>query len=109
MGLHNLGEGLAIGASFSSGAWELSWLLIIGFALHNGTEGFGMIGAAGNASLSLRDALLLGVGGGVPTCLGTLLSGLALSSAFSLVWNALAAGSLLYVVFPLVTLAGNSP
>jgi ZIP family zinc transporter len=107
MGLHNLGEGLAIGASFSSGAWQLSWMLVIGFALHNGTEGFGIIGAAGKASLSLRDSLLLGVVGGVPTCLGTLLSGLALSPSFSLVWYALAAGSLLYVVFTLSTLAGG--
>lgn len=107
MGLHNLGEGLAIGASYSSGAWALSWLLIIGFALHNGTEGFGIIGAAGKATLSFRDALLLGVVGGVPTCLGTLLSSLTLSPSFSLVWYALAAGSLLYVVFTLVALAGS--
>ena len=47
MGLHNLGEGLAIGASFSQGQWVLSGLLIIGFALHNGTEGFAIIGASG--------------------------------------------------------------
>lgn len=107
MGLHNLGEGLAIGASFSSGAWDLSWLLIIGFALHNGTEGFGIIGAAGKASLSLRDALVLGIVGGVPTCLGAMLSSLTLSPSFSLVWYALAAGSLLYVVLTLVALAGS--
>lgn len=107
MGLHNLGEGLAIGASYSSGAWALSWLLVIGFALHNGTEGFGIVGAAGKAALTLRDALLLGIVGGVPTCLGTVLSSLTLSPSFSLVWYALAAGSLLYVVFTLVAMAGT--
>src|SRR5881409_3715670 len=40
MGLHNLGEGLAIGASYANGAWVLSWVLVSGFALHNTTEGF---------------------------------------------------------------------
>ena len=107
MGLHNLGEGLAIGASYAGGEYTLSLLLVAGFGLHNGTEGFGIIGAAGKAALSLRDALLLGVVGGVPTCLGTVLSSLTLSPSFSLVWYALAAGSLLYVVFTLVTLAGS--
>lgn len=42
MGLHNLGEGLAIGAAYMQGEWVLGGLLIMGFALHNGTEGFAM-------------------------------------------------------------------
>ncbi|GMV51115.1 zinc transporter ZupT [Nitrospirales bacterium NOB] len=104
MGFHNLGEGLAIGASYAGGEWALSWLLITGFALHNGTEGFGIVGAAGQTPLSIRDAAVLGFLGGAPTCLGTVLSGLSLSPAFSLVWFALAAGSLLYVVFVLVAM-----
>src|SRR5438445_9831818 len=48
MGLHNLGEGLAIGASYANGAWVLSWVLVSGFALHNSTEGFAIIGATGD-------------------------------------------------------------
>jgi ZIP family zinc transporter len=44
MGLHNLGEGLAIGASYAQGQWALSGLLVGGFALHNGTEGLGLMG-----------------------------------------------------------------
>ena len=47
MGLHNLGEGLAIGASYAGGEYTLSALLVAGFGLHNGTEGFGIVGAAG--------------------------------------------------------------
>jgi ZIP family zinc transporter len=47
MGLHNLGEGLAIGASYASGEYTLSALLVAGFGLHNGTEGFGIVGASG--------------------------------------------------------------
>jgi ZIP family zinc transporter len=50
MGLHNLGEGLAIGAAYIQGEWVLGGLLIMGFALHNGTEGFAIIGSAGTSN-----------------------------------------------------------
>lgn len=108
MGLHNLGEGLAIGASYAGGEWALSGLLVAGFALHNGTEGFGIVGAAGQSPITPRTALLLGLTGGAPTCIGTLLSGFSLSPYLSLVWYALAAGSLLYVVFALVAMTYTS-
>jgi ZIP family zinc transporter len=108
MGLHNFGEGLAIGASYANGEWVLSGLLIAGFALHNGTEGFGIVGAAGQSAIPPRDVLLLGLIGGIPTCLGTVLSGLALSPYLTIVWYALAAGSLLYVVFALVAMTYTS-
>ncbi|HET6674118.1 MAG TPA: zinc transporter ZupT, partial [Nitrospiraceae bacterium] len=108
MGLHNLGEGLAIGASHANGEWVLSGLLVAGFALHNGTEGFGIVGAAGQGVIRTRDVLLLGLLAGAPTCVGTLLSGLALSPYFTIIWYALAAGSLLYVVFALVAMTYTS-
>jgi ZIP family zinc transporter len=69
MGLHNLGEGLAIGASYAHGEWMLSALLVMGFALHNGMEGFGIVGASGQAPLSMKDIGLLGFIAGAPTCL----------------------------------------
>jgi ZIP family zinc transporter len=108
MGLHNLGEGLAIGASYANGEWVLSSLLVAGFALHNGTEGFGIVGAAGQSAIRLRDVLLLGILAGAPTCLGTVLSGFALSPYLTILWYALAAGSLLYVVFALVAMTYTS-
>ncbi|MBX3342854.1 MAG: zinc transporter ZupT, partial [Nitrospira sp.] len=98
MGLHNLGEGLAIGASYAGGEYTLSALLVAGFGLHNGTEGFGIVGAAGKTSISWRDVALLGLIAGLPTCVGTFLSGQGVSSYFSISFYALAAGSLLYVV-----------
>lgn len=107
MGLHDLGEGLAIGASYAGGEWALSGLLVAGFALHNGTEGFGIVGA-GQSPITPRTALLLGLTGGAPTCIGTVLSGFAVSPYLSLVWYALAAGSLLYVVFALVAMTSTS-
>ena len=105
MGFHNLGEGLAIGASYASGAWVLSALLVAGFGLHNGTEGFGIVSAAGKTPVRGKDVLWLGLLAGAPTCLGTVLSGQGLSSYFSIGFYSLAAGSLLYVVLSLTAMA----
>ncbi len=105
MGLHNLGEGLAIGASYASGQWTLSMLLVAGFGLHNGTEGFGIVGAAGKTPMSWRDVFLLGLIAGGPTCVGTFLSGQGVSPYFSICFYALAAGSLLYVVLSLTAMS----
>jgi len=105
MGFHNLGEGLAIGASYASGQWTLSMLLVAGFALHNGTEGFGIVGAAGKTPINGKDVFLLGLLAGAPTCLGTLLSGQGVSSYMSILFYTLAAGSLLYVILSLTTIS----
>jgi ZIP family zinc transporter len=105
MGLHNLGEGLAIGTSYAHGEWALSGLLAAGFALHNGTEGFGIVGSAGRTSLQAKDVFVLGGIAGAPTCVGTMLSSLTLSSYWSIAWYTLAAGSLLYVILALVAIA----
>jgi len=105
MGFHNLGEGLAIGASYANGEWVLSALLVTGFALHNGTEGFGIIGAAGKTPVNWTDVILLGLVAGAPTCIGALLSGQGLSPYFSISFYTLAAGSLLYVILSLTALS----
>lgn len=105
MGFHNLGEGLAIGASYANGEWALSMLLVAGFALHNGTEGFGIVGAAGKTPVQWSDVLLLGLIAGGPTCLGTLLSGQGLSPYLSISFYTLAAGSLLYVILSLTAIS----
>jgi len=104
LGLHNLGEGLAIGASYSQGAWALSGMLVGGFALHNGTEGFSIIASAGKERLPLKEVVLMGLVAGAPTCLGAVISGLAVSPYFTIASYALAAGSLLYVIFSLITI-----
>lgn len=105
MGFHNLGEGLAVSASYASGAWVLSALLVAGFGLHNGTEGFGIVSAAGKTPVTRKDVLWLGLLAGAPTCLGTVLSGQGLSPYFSIGFYSLAAGSLLYVVLSLAAMA----
>ena len=80
-------------------------LLVGGFALHNGTEGFGIVGAAGKMPVQWRDVFLLGLVAGGPTCLGVLLSGQGLSPYVSISFYTLAAGSLLYVIFSLITIS----
>ena len=76
-----------------------------GFALHNGTEGFGIVGAAGRKAIDWREIVLLGAIAGVPTCIGTLLSGGAPSPYTTIVFYTLAAGSLLYVILSLTVMA----
>lgn len=100
IGLHNFSEGLAIGQAAHSGAVSLALLLIIGFALHNATEGFGIIGplAATDTRPSWRWLALAGLAGGGPTFLGTIV-GTSLSSAFVFVgFLALAGGAIVYVL-----------
>jgi len=107
IGLHNFGEGLAIGGSAAAGAIGLAVILVIGFALHNGTEGFGIVAplAAGGERPSWRFLLLMGLIGGGPTTLGTAVGRQFSSAAMSVIFLTLAAGSILYVVIQLLGVA----
>ncbi len=104
IGLHNFAEGLAIGQSAALGETTLALVLIIGFALHNGTEGFGICAPlTGDPDRpSWRFLFALGVIGGGPTFLGTLVGQAWTSTAVSVRFLALAAGSILYVVMQLI-------
>jgi len=109
IGLHNFGEGLAIGQAGAAGEISLALVLIIGFALHNATEGFGIIGpmAADADRPSWRFLLLLGLIGGGPTFLGTVVGQAWVSDALAVVFFAVAAGSILYVVQQLFVVNGR--
>jgi ZIP family zinc transporter len=99
IGAHNFSEGLAIGQSYASGSIGLAVLLIIGFGAHNSTEGFGIAGPlTGLAERpSVRFLLTVGLIGGGPTFLGTIV-GSFWSSAFTYVlFLSLAGGALVYV------------
>jgi zinc transporter, ZIP family len=104
IGLHNFSEGLAIGQSGASGAIGLAVVLIIGFGLHNATEGFGIVAPlAGKADPpSWRFLALLGLIGGGPTFVGTLVGQSWVSEPLSIAFLALAAGSILYVIVELM-------
>jgi zinc transporter, ZIP family len=100
IGVHNFGEGLAIGQAAAAGTISLAVTLIVGFGLHNATEGFGICGPlAGEGTRPSWGFLgLMGVIGGLPTFLGTALGQAWSSEAASVVFFAVAAGSILYVV-----------
>ena len=107
IGLHNFGEGLAIGGSAAAGEIGLATVLVIGFALHNGTEGFGIVAplAAEGDRPSWGFLLLMGLIGGGPTMLGTAIGRQFTSEAMSVIFLTLAAGSILYVVIQLLGVA----
>jgi zinc transporter, ZIP family len=100
IGLHNFGEGLAIGQAGAAGEISLALALIIGFGLHNATEGFGIVGPMSGESErpSWGFLGLLGLIGGGPTFLGTLVGSAWVNEAVSIAFFAVAAGSILYVV-----------
>jgi len=98
IGLHNFGEGLAIGVAARSGAISLATVLIIGFALHNATEGFGIVGPLGGVRPSWRWLGLAGFIAGGPTFFGTLLGYHVTSEPLELAFYALAGGAILYVI-----------
>jgi zinc transporter, ZIP family len=110
IGMHNFGEGLAIGSSAAAGRLSLAVLLVIGFGAHNATEGFGIVAplAAAGERPPWGRLILLGVIGGGPTFLGTLAGQVVTSPLLGVAFLALAAGSILYVVIELLAVARAS-
>ena len=104
IGLHNFSEGLAIGQSAAADELSLALALVIGFGLHNATEGFGIVAplAGDKDRPSWAFLAMLGVIGGAPTFVGTLIGQAWVSTALSVTFLALAAGSILYVVMQLI-------
>ncbi|HEY6593959.1 MAG TPA: ZIP family metal transporter [Asanoa sp.] len=105
IGLHNFAEGLAIGQSAAAGELSLAIVLIIGFGLHNATEGFGITAPLAGARPGWGFLVLLGLVGGGPTLVGTLIGQSFVNEYVYLAFLALAAGSILYVIVQLVAVA----
>ena len=98
IGVHNFAEGLAIGVSARAGAISLATVLIIGFALHNATEGFGIVGPLGGVTPSWKWLGVAGLIGGGPTFLGTIVGYSVTSHPLELVFYAAAGGAIIYVI-----------
>jgi zinc transporter, ZIP family len=107
IGLHNFSEGLAIGQSAAKSEIGLALLLIIGFGLHNATEGFGIVAplAAEGERATWAFLGLMGLIGGGPTFLGTIVGQSFVNDELFIAFLALAAGSILYVVVQLIQVA----
>src|ERR1700712_5626079 len=107
IGLHNFSKGRASGQTAASGEISLALLLIIGFGLHNATEGFGIVAPlpSGQDRPGWGFLTLLGLIGGGPTFVGTIIGQAVVSDILSVGFLALAAGSILYVVMQLLRVA----
>lgn len=102
IGVHNLGEGLAIGGAYSAGELGLGTMLVIGFMLHNITEGVAIIAPIAKKGAGLKQLLAFGALAGLPTILGTWVGGFAFSPIWSVFFLAVGAGAVFQVVFQIV-------
>lgn len=105
IGLHNFGEGLALGAAYAARVAPLTALLVVGYALHNGTEGLGIAAPLSTEKTNLRQPALMGLIAGVPTVAGSMLGSAVYSEAIGSLFFAAAAGALLYVILELVRIS----
>ena len=110
IGLHNFGEGLAIGAAFALGEVALGTVLIVGFTLHNTTEGLAIVSPLVKEHVRVRDLVQLGLIGGAPTIAGAWLGGFVYSSIWSVVFLAVGAGAIAQVIVQIARqMAGDEP
>ncbi len=99
IGLHNLGEGLAIGSAYAVGALALGATLVVGFALHNTTEGLAIVApVAREGEARLRRLVLLGLLAGAPAVLGAWIGASAFNPSFAALMFGVGAGAIARVI-----------
>ena len=110
IGLHNLGEGLAIGAAVLLGQVALSTFLIVGFTLHNTTEGLAIVApmAKQGGRVSIRKLVGLGLIAGVPTIIGAWIGGFTYSPIAAIIFLSIGAGAIFQVVFYIASWMTNA-
>lgn len=104
IGLHNMGEGLAIGASYATGEIALGSFLVIGFLLHNTTEGLAILAPLASQRVRLGTLVLLGLLAGVPTIIGAWIGGFTYSPGWTALFFAIGAGAIAQVLVVLARL-----
>ena len=101
IGLHNLGEGLAIGTSYATGALALGAFLVVGFALHNTTEGLAIVAPIANLKPSPKRLALLGLIAGAPAILGAWIGAAAFNTSVAAFLFGVGAGAIVQVIVQL--------
>lgn len=107
IGLHNFGEGLAIGAAFALGEIALGTLLVLGFTLHNTTEGLAIVAPLAGARVSIGELAVLGLIAGAPTIAGAWLGGFVYSPLWAVVFLGVGAGAIAQVVVQITAAAAR--
>lgn len=102
IGLHNLGEGLAIGSAFNLGEISLGTTLIIGFTVHNLTEGLAIVAPLARVRATMSHFLALGLLAGAPTVVGGWLGAFAYSRLWALLFLAIGAGAIVQVAYTIL-------
>jgi zinc transporter ZupT len=102
IGLHNLGEGLAIGTSYATGALALGAFLVIGFALHNTTEGLAIVAPMAQTRVSVGRLLGLGLLAGLPAVLGAWVGASAFNPSIAALLFGVGAGAIVQVIHQLL-------
>jgi ZIP family zinc transporter len=102
IGMHNLGEGLAIGSAYAVGALSLGAFLVIGFALHNTTEGLAIVAPVASDPPPMRRLLILGALAGAPAIVGAWIGAAAFNSSVAAFLLGAGAGAVLQVIQQLI-------
>ena len=102
IGVHNLGEGLAIGAAYAVGEIAVGTLLVLGFTIHNITEGIAIVAPITRSKFKWIHLVWLGLLAGGPTIIGTWVGGFTYSDVWSVLFLAIGAGALFQVGYQIV-------
>jgi zinc transporter, ZIP family len=101
IGLHNLGEGVAIGSAYTVGALALGAFLVVGFALHNTTEGLAIVAPIAHDRPSPRRLAMLGLVAGAPAVLGAWIGAAAFNASLAAFLFGFGAGAIVQVIVQL--------